>query len=96
VRNGFLWQRLGHEFGDTPVSRADEAGVPALARSAAAAAVLAALTCDGVPGNLPVWTGAAGGRLVGQLVPGDGRNWARLTAWAADQTADTPRVTRAA
>ncbi|MFO0799343.1 MAG: anhydro-N-acetylmuramic acid kinase [Gemmataceae bacterium] len=96
VRNGFLWQRLAQEFDGTPVSRSDDAGVPPLARNAAAAAVLAALTCDGVPGNLPVWTGAAGGRLVGQLTPGDGRNWARLLVWAADQAADTPRVNRAA
>ncbi len=76
--------------------RADDAGVPALARNAAGAAVLAALTCDGVPGNLPVWTGAAGGRLIGHFAPGDGRNWARLLAWAADQAADAPRVARAA
>lgn len=96
VRNGFLWQRLAQEFEGYPVGRGDEVGVPALARSAAAAAALAALTCDGVPGNLPVWTGAAGGRLIGQLAPGDGRNWARLAAWAAEQAADTPRVTRAA
>ncbi|HEX4613452.1 MAG TPA: anhydro-N-acetylmuramic acid kinase [Urbifossiella sp.] len=96
VRNGFLWQRLVHEFAGTPVVRTDEVGVPPLARSAAAAAVLAALTCDGVPGNLAVWTGAAGGRLIGQFAPGDGRNWARLTAWAAEQAADTPRAARAA
>jgi len=96
VRNGFLWQRLVHEFDGTPVGRTDDVGVPPLARNAAAAAVLAALTCDGVPGNLPVWTGAAGGRLIGQFAPGDGRNWARLLAWAADQAADMPRAARAA
>lgn len=96
VRNGFLWQRLVHEFGSTPVARSDEVGVPPLARTAAGAAVLAALTCDGVPGNLPVWTGAAGGRLLGQFAPGDARNWARVTAWAADQAADAPRSLRAA
>jgi anhydro-N-acetylmuramic acid kinase len=96
VRNGFLWQRLAHEFGEMPVVRTDDVGLPPLARSAAGAAVLAALTCDGVPGNLPVWTGAAGARLVGQFAPGDGRNWARLTAWVADQAAEHPRVSRAA
>ncbi len=96
VRNGFLWQRLAHEFDGTPVVRTDEVGVPPLARNAAAAAVLAALTCDGVPGNLPVWTGAAGGRLIGQFAPGDGRNWSRLTAWIADQAAEMPRAARAA
>jgi anhydro-N-acetylmuramic acid kinase len=96
VRNGFLWQRLGHEFEGFPVGRTDDAGVPPLARNAAGAAVLAALTCDGVPGNLPVWTGAAGGRLIGHFAPGDGRNWARLLSWAADQAADMPRASRAA
>jgi anhydro-N-acetylmuramic acid kinase len=96
VRNGFLWQLLGQQFDGLPVSRADEAGVPPLARNAAAAAVLAALTCDGVAGNLPVLTGSAGGRLIGHLVPGDGRNWARCAAWIADQTGDFPRVNRAA
>lgn len=90
VRNGFLWQLVAQQFGGS-VERADAAGVPALARTAAAAAVLAALTCDGVPGNLPVLTGATGGRLLGHIVPGDGRNWARCAAWLADQTGDYPR-----
>jgi anhydro-N-acetylmuramic acid kinase len=96
VRNGFLWQRIVHEFDGTPVVRSDEVGVPPLARTAAAAAVLAALTCDGVPGNLPVWTGATGARLIGHFAPGENRNWARVLAWAADQAADAPRAARAA
>ena len=95
VRNGFLWQLVGQQF-DGPIARADEVGVPALARNAAAAAVLAALTFDGVAGNLPVLTGATGGRLLGHISPGDNRNWARCTAWLADQTGDYPRATRAA
>ncbi len=95
VRNGFLWQLVAQQFGGS-VERADVAGVPALARNAAGAAVLAALTCDGVTGNLPVLTGAAGGRLLGHISPGDGRNWARCTAWLADQTGDYPRANRAA
>lgn len=94
TRNGFLWQLLGQQF--RGIERADAVGLPPLGRNAAAAAVLAALTCDGVAGNLPVWTGAAGGRLIGHLVPGDGRNWARCAAWVADQTGDYPRVNRAA
>jgi anhydro-N-acetylmuramic acid kinase len=96
VRNGFLWQLIGQQFEGTSAARADEAGVPALARNAAAAAVLTALTCDGVAGNLPLLTGAAGGRLIGHIAPGDGRNWARCAAWVADQTGDSPRATRAA
>jgi anhydro-N-acetylmuramic acid kinase len=96
VRNGFLWQLLGHQFTGEAIVRSDEAGVPALSRNAAAAALLAALTCDGVAGNLSVLTGAAGGRLLGHIAPGDGRNWARLAAWIADQTGDYPRVNRVA
>jgi anhydro-N-acetylmuramic acid kinase len=96
VRNGFLWQLLAAQFDGLTLERADAAVMPPLARTAAAAAVLAALTCDGVAGNLPVLTGAAGGRLLGQIVPGDGRNWARCAAWIAEQTGDYPRVNRAA
>lgn len=96
VRNGFLLQLLGHQFDGSSIARSDEAGVPAAGRNAAAAAVLAALTCDGVAGNLPVLTGAAGGRVVGQIVPGDGRNWARCATWIADQAGEFPRVNRAA
>lgn len=95
VRNGLLWQRVSQQFGDK-VERADAVGVPSLSRNAAAAAVLAALTCDGVSGNLPVLTGATGGRLLGHISPGDNRNWARCAAWLADQTGDYPRTNRAA
>ncbi|MBY0456230.1 MAG: anhydro-N-acetylmuramic acid kinase, partial [Gemmataceae bacterium] len=94
VRNGFLWQLVAKHLG--ACERADAVGVPALARNAAAAAALAALTCDGVAGNLPLLTGATGGRLLGHISPGDGRNWARCAAWMADQTGDYPRATRAA
>ena len=96
VRNGFLWQLVSQQFAGEGLTRADEAGLPALARNAAAAATLAALTCDGVAGNLAVLTGAAGGRLLGHIAPGDGRNWAKVAAWVADQTGDYPRVNRAA
>lgn len=95
MRNGFLWQLVAKQFGGA-VERTDAVGVPALARTAAGAAVLAALLCDGVPGNLPLLTGATGGRLLGHLSPGDGRNWARCAAWLADQTGEYPRATRAA
>ncbi len=95
VRNGFLWQLVAKQFNGS-VERADAVGVPAGSRNAAAAAVLAALTCDGVVGNLPVLTGATGGRLLGHISPGDGRNWARCAAWMADQTGDYPRANRAA
>jgi anhydro-N-acetylmuramic acid kinase len=95
VRNGFLWQLISQQFVGEAVGL-DSAGVPPLARNAAAAAVLAVLTCDGVAGNLAHLTGASGGRLLGQLVPGDGRNWARVASWIADQTGEFPRIPRAA
>ncbi len=95
VRNGFLWQLVAQQFSGA-VERADAVDVSALSRGAAAAAVLAALMCDGVPGNLAVLTGATGGRLLGHIAPGDGRNWARCAAWLADQTGDYPRASRAA
>lgn len=95
VRNGFLWQLVSQQLGGT-VERTDALGVPALARGATAAAVLAALACDGVPGNLPALTGASAARVLGHLAPGDARNWARLTAWLADQTSEYPRAPRAA
>jgi anhydro-N-acetylmuramic acid kinase len=96
VRNGFLWQLVSQQFDGEAIARADEAGVPALARNAAGAAILATLTLDGVAGNLSALTGATGGRLLGHLAPGDGRNWAKVAAWVADQTGEYPRVNRAA
>lgn len=88
VRNGFLWQLLGQQFEGTPIARTDEIGIPSASRKPAAAAVLAALACDGVPGNLAPLTGAAGGRILGHIVPGDSRNWARCSAWVAEQSGD--------
>jgi anhydro-N-acetylmuramic acid kinase len=96
VRNGFLWSLVARQFDGRVIGKTDDAGVPALARRAAAAGVLAALACDGVTGNLPLLTGAAGGRVLGQIVPGDARNWARVAAWVADQTGDAARLGRAA
>ncbi len=96
VRNGFLWQLLAQQFPGEELARTESVGVPALARNAAAAALLAALTTDAVAGNLHQLTGASGGRLLGHLTPGDGRNWAKVSAWVADQSRDYPRVNRAA
>src|SRR5262249_56275028 len=90
VRNGFLWQLVGQQFAGEVISRSDESGVPALARNAAAAAVLAALTCDGVAGNLSVLTGAAGGGLLGPPAPGGGRDRAPPAARVPDPPRPTP------
>ena len=96
VRNGFLWQLVQQQFPGEPLRRTDAVGLPALGRKAAAAAGLTAMTLDGVAGNLPLLTGAAGGRLVGRVVPGDPRNWAAVAAWAAEQLWDYAHIARAA
>jgi anhydro-N-acetylmuramic acid kinase len=88
VRNGLLWHLLEQGLGGgVPVQRTDEAGVPADVRKALSFGLLAALTLDGVPANVPSATGAAGSRLLGSLTPGSSANWARCVAWMATQTA---------
>lgn len=87
IRNGFLWQLLAQHF-PVELQRSDTAGIPPLARQAAAAAILATLTCDGVAGQSPYLTGAQGGRWLGSFCPGDPRHWSRLSAWVAEQTKD--------
>lgn len=88
TRNGFLWKLLQSQFAEQELFLTERLGIPPLAREASAAAVLTALTLDGVTANLPLLTGAAGGRMIGRWVPGDARNWARVTAWAAEQLQD--------
>jgi anhydro-N-acetylmuramic acid kinase len=87
VRNGLLWRLLEQGLGGVSVVRTDDADVPAVAREAVVAAVLAALTLDGVPGNLPAATGAAGSRLLGNLTPGSTANWSRCLAWMSTRAA---------
>jgi anhydro-N-acetylmuramic acid kinase len=87
VKNGLLWHLLQQQFGDIPLERIDQHGVPALSRKAVAYAGLAALTVDGVPASLGTVTGAVGTRLLGSLTPGSSSNWARCLAWMAQQTA---------
>jgi anhydro-N-acetylmuramic acid kinase len=87
VRNGLLLHLLGQQLGAIPLDKTDQHGVPADARKAMESALLAALTLDGVPANLPTVTGAAGSRLLGSLTPGSSANWARCLAWMAAQTA---------
>ena len=45
---------------------------------------------NGVPGNVPSATGAAGSRLLGSLTPGSSANWARCLSWMAAQSAPPP------
>jgi anhydro-N-acetylmuramic acid kinase len=94
VRNGFLWHLLQQQLPHTPLEKTDAHGIPAQARKAVAAAGLAALSMDNIPGNLPGATGAVGGRLLGSITPGSSANWARCLAWMASQAAP-PLVTAA-
>jgi anhydro-N-acetylmuramic acid kinase len=84
TRNGFLWHLLEQQFAPLPLSKI---GIPAEARKSVSAGILAALTVDGVPANLPSATGAQGARLLGSITPGSPANWARCLAWMAAQTA---------
>jgi anhydro-N-acetylmuramic acid kinase len=87
VRNGLLWRLLEQQLAPVPVDRTDRHGVSADARKALGFGVLAALTVDGVPANVPAATGAMGSRLLGSITPGSSTNWARCLGWMAAQTA---------
>jgi len=87
TRYGLLWHLLEQHLGGVPLERTDKHGVPADARKAMTFGILAALTVDGVPANVPSATGAAGSRLLGSLTPGAPDNWARCLAWMASQVA---------
>jgi anhydro-N-acetylmuramic acid kinase len=87
VRNGLLWRLLEQQLEGMPLDRTDTVGVPASGRKALAVGLLAALTVDGVPANVPSATGASGSRLLGSLTPGAPENWAHCLAWMAAQTA---------
>lgn len=96
TRHGLLRQLLVQQFPAESLLLTDELGVPALARKAAAAAVLAGLTLDGITGNLPFATGASGGRLIGRIIPGDPPNWAAVAAGIAEQLWDYAQLRAAA
>jgi anhydro-N-acetylmuramic acid kinase len=87
VRNGLLWRLLAQQLADWNLEKTDAHGVPADGRKALGFAILAALTIDAVPANLPRVTGAAGARVLGSLTPGSSTNWARCLDWMAAQTA---------
>jgi anhydro-N-acetylmuramic acid kinase len=87
TRNGLLWRLLEQQLSGVALEKSDAHGVPADSREAVGSAILAALTVDGVAGNLPSATGASGSRLLGSLTPGSSGNWARCLAWMAGQTA---------
>ena len=70
VRNPTLMAALGRRLGDISVRTSDELGLPAAAKEAYLTALLGFLTWNGVPGNVPHATGAAGPRLLGSVTPG--------------------------
>ncbi|MDC6166020.1 anhydro-N-acetylmuramic acid kinase [Paucibacter sp. XJ19-41] len=67
--NGQLMQRLQALLPSVAVLRTDARGLPAMQVEAAAFAWLAQRFVQGLPGNLPSVTGAAGPRLLGALHP---------------------------
>jgi anhydro-N-acetylmuramic acid kinase len=81
-RNGLLLHLLGQQLPGVELERTDALGVPADLRKPLSFALLAALTLDGVPGNVSA-TGAAGPRLLGSLTPGSSGHWARCLGWMA-------------
>lgn len=85
VRNGFLWHLLEQKLAGWKLEKTDRLGIAADARKSLAFGLLAALTIDGVPANVPSATGAAGTRLLGNLTPGSSTNWARCLAWMSAQ-----------
>jgi anhydro-N-acetylmuramic acid kinase len=87
VRNGFLWHLLEQQLAGIPLEKTDKVGIPYAARKPIGFGLLAALTVDGIPANVPAATGAVGGRLLGSLTPGSSTNWARCLTWMASQMA---------
>jgi anhydro-N-acetylmuramic acid kinase len=92
VRNGLLWHLLEQQLDGLKIEKVDAQGIPGEARKPLAFGVLAALTMDGVPANIPSATGAAGARVLGSITPGSTANWARCLAWMARQTALPPEI----
>src|SRR5207248_3848236 len=87
IRNGLLWHLLAQQLPGVALEKSDQYGIPFDSRGAIHSAILAALTVDGIPGNLCSQTGTSGFRLLGNLTPGSSDNWARCLGWMAAQTA---------
>ncbi|MFO0965489.1 MAG: anhydro-N-acetylmuramic acid kinase [Gemmataceae bacterium] len=87
ARNGFLLRLIEQQLQPAPVEKLERHGCPGEARHALGYAGLALLALDGLPGNVPAVSGAAGPRLLGSFTPGATHNWARCLGWMAQQTA---------
>jgi anhydro-N-acetylmuramic acid kinase len=70
AENPTLVKRLQESLPHCRLLTADEAGFPGRAIEASAFALLAYLTAQGMPGNLPPITGAAHRVVLGKIVPG--------------------------
>ena len=70
AENSTLVKRLQEALPTCRLLTADEAGFPGRAIEASAFALLAYLTAQGMPGNLPPITGAARRVVLGKIVPG--------------------------
>lgn len=84
-KNGFLWQLIVKQFEGMPVERSDSGQQVGEQIECISAAILTSLTLDGTAANLPVLSGARGGRLLGRIVPGDSRNWSMVCQWLGEQ-----------
>jgi anhydro-N-acetylmuramic acid kinase len=69
VHNLTLMGHLAELFAPVPVRSTAEVGMDPDAKEAVAFAILANETLFGLPGNLPVATGARGPRVLGKIVP---------------------------
>jgi len=70
ARNGAVMAALAERLPGVPVDPMDAHGVPAAAAEAMAFALLGRNARLGLPNHLPRCTGAAGPRVLGELVPG--------------------------
>ena len=70
ARNTLLMERLSDLLAPAPVRPGAEAGIDADAKEAIVFAALAWAHVEGIPGNVPTATGAAGPRVLGSFTPG--------------------------
>ncbi|WP_374009933.1 anhydro-N-acetylmuramic acid kinase [Leifsonia sp. LS-T14] len=72
VRNPVLLGRIAALLPGVEVRPSDAVGVPSDDKEAIAFALIGWATANGLPGNVPSCTGAAGGRVLGRLTPAPG------------------------
>lgn len=85
IHNGLLWKLIGDAFGPVAVERTDDLGVPSEVLAAAHAALLAYMTMENLPGNVPGITGASAPRVLGTVIPGSQSSWDRWVCNLADR-----------